>query len=89
MDSCSTFEPGCILEGKKTFEIDSLEVWGCGGTGRVDAGLRAQREERESTAKCIERARTVDKAAFFNNQFDREFLLGNTTNHHGKAFSNT
>jgi hypothetical protein len=47
----------------------------------VSSALEAQAEERQTQDMLIHRARQVDKAAFFNNDFDREFLLSNTVSH--------
>jgi hypothetical protein len=77
---CLTYEPGYLVHADQ-FEIDSFEIWACGGKEKIESGLLAQRESRAITQKNIERARTVDKAQFFNNQFDREFLLTNTFSH--------
>ena len=67
------------------FEIDALEVWGCGGAEVVGQALRARAEERDAMEETIRRAQKVDKAAFFNNEFDREFFLSKTTGHGGGA----
>lgn len=79
----SNFKPTNI----ESFTIDTLEVWGCGGNSRVSEALSAQSEHRKLANKALEKARKVDKAAFFNNDFDREFLLGQTTSHskHNRA----
>lgn len=71
----------------ESFNIDTLEVWGCGGNNRVAEALSAQLEHRKQANIALEKARKVDKAAFFNNDFDREFLLGQTTSHskHNRA----
>lgn len=71
-----------------TFEIDTLEIFGCGGTEKVAKAMLALQDNRESTDIEIQKARKVDKGAFFNNEFDREMFLGNTLNHHSKAFDN-
>ena len=80
-DMCPTFEEGKLISSGEEFEIDSLEVWGCGGDSRVEAALKAQDENRQIIAENIQKARKVDKAAFFDNSFDREFLLSNTFSH--------
>lgn len=63
------------------FEIDTIEVWGTGGTANVEKGLLAQKKSREIVDENIQKARKVDKAAFFNSEFDREFLLSGTFTH--------
>lgn len=75
--SCPTYETGKLVEGE-TFEIHTLEIWGCGGEATVASALRAQRLDREVVGENIRKARQVDKAQFFNNEFDREFLLSST-----------
>lgn len=65
-----TFEKGRLLaEGSggasgKDFEIDSLEVWGCGGTETVQEALGARAKQRDIRQAAINKARKVDKAAF-------------------------
>lgn len=79
-NTCPTFEPGPLVPNQK-FEIDVLEVWACGGIERVEKGLHAQKQNRMMAQETIDKARKVDKAAFFNNAFDQEFLLSSTFNH--------
>ena len=81
--SCPTFEQGPLLPDKckNTFEIMTLEVWGCGGEESIRAGLEGQQVDRAVRDENISRAKKVDKAAFFNNDFDREMFLGGTFAH--------
>lgn len=81
--SCPTFESGSLLppECKNRFDIMTLEVWGCGGDEAINSGLHAQKKDREVRDENIRRAKKVDKAAFFNNDFDREMFLGKTFSH--------
>lgn len=94
---CPTYEPGKLIftdrmniieqshgmqNAATIFEIAHMEVWGSGGALRVEHGLLAQKETRTAMYANIEKARKVDKAQFFNNGFDREFLLSNTFSHH-------
>lgn len=85
---CTTYEPGRLVfrdvidVNNIQFEIEHLEVWGSGGSELIETGLRAQADHRNVLAHTIEKARKVDKAQFFNNGFDREFLLPNTLAHH-------
>lgn len=67
-----TFEQGRLLahgsggsNGKK-FDIDSLEVWGVGGTETVTEALGARAQQRDVRQAAINRARKVDKAAFLD-----------------------
>ena len=76
-NSCPTYETGKLIDGE-TFEIQTLEIWGCGGADVVAAALAAQANDRAVTDETIRRARQVDKAQFFNNEFDKEFLLSHT-----------
>ncbi|CAK4086422.1 unnamed protein product [Aphanomyces euteiches] len=73
---CGSYEPGSISL-KATFQIQTLEVWGCGG----EESKLAQRGYRAETAELINRARKVDKAQFVGNSFDREMFLGKTFGH--------
>ncbi len=63
------------------FELDMIEVWGTGGQASVAKGLLAQKKTREIVDESIRRARQVDKAALFDNDFNKEFLLSNTFQH--------
>lgn len=80
-DSCPTYEDGKLISNGETFQIDTLEMWGCGGHSRVQVGLRAQMENRRILDESLSKARKVDKAAFFDSSFDREFLLSSTFSH--------
>ncbi len=48
----------------KFFDIDSLEVWGVGGTDVVEEALGARAKQRDIRQAAINKARKVDKAAF-------------------------
>lgn len=64
-----TFDNGkLVAESGSTgqFEIDSLEVWGVGGTETVESGLEAREMSRSVTEEAIRRARKVDKAQFLD-----------------------
>jgi hypothetical protein len=68
-----TFETGPLLPKNadgasldKTFDIDHLEVWGCGGDDVVAGALQARNRQRELRAAHIDKARKVDKAAFLD-----------------------
>jgi len=78
--SDSTFEAGA-LASSGSFEIETLEVWGCGG----DEALRAQAKHRSNRADLVRKARTVDKAQFANSDFDREMFLSKTFGGGGAA----
>lgn len=95
--SCPTFEPGRLIPlsdgvgndtNSNTFEIDVLEIWGCGGDSIVSEALDAQAKDRMRVDEAICKARKVDKAAFFNNEFDKEFLLSNTLSHQKQSREN-
>lgn len=83
-NSCPTYETGKLVENER-FEIQTLEVWGCGGSAVVETALKAQAEERALADENIDKARHVDKAQFFNNEFDKEFFLSNTMSQCGKG----
>mmetsp|Transcript_8929 Transcript_8929/g.11619 ORF Transcript_8929/g.11619 Transcript_8929/m.11619 type:complete len:235 (-) Transcript_8929:67-771(-) len=66
-----TFERGALLprtnDGRmpaKSFDIETLEVWGVGGDQVIADALGARMKSREITAANIRKARKVDKAAF-------------------------
>ena len=92
--NCLTYEPGRLLTPESSssasismdshstiFEIDVMEIWGTGGKDSVEKGLQAQRKSRALMDEAVRRAKQVDKAAFFDNEFDREFFLPNTFQH--------
>lgn len=76
----TSFEPGLLVPDDK-FEIDVLEIWGCGGHEKFEKAMQAQQKNREIMEENISKARKVDRAQFFNNTFDQEFLLPNTMAH--------
>lgn len=87
---CPTYETGRLLHiddpappdsSNTLFEPDIIEVWGTGGQASVEKGLLAQKKTREIVDESIRRARQVDKAALFDNDFNKEFLLSNTFQH--------
>jgi hypothetical protein len=91
-ESCLTFEPGKLIAeksaddvpgvlGRAQFEIGILEVWACGGEQLISKGMSSMTKDREIRDENIRKAKKVDKAQFFNNSFDREFLLTNTFAH--------
>lgn len=59
-------EVGSSQQHRKLFDIDSLEVWGVGGTAAVQAALEARVASRAVTDEAIRRARNVDKAQFLD-----------------------
>jgi hypothetical protein len=62
-----TFEKGNLLDyDGSDFEIDSLEVWGVGGTEVVLEALGARSAARNVRDANIQKARKVDKAAFLD-----------------------
>ncbi|OQR97305.1 hypothetical protein THRCLA_07023 [Thraustotheca clavata] len=73
---CNTFEQGSITL-RASFQIQTLEIWGCGG----EESKMAQKGYRAETAELINKARKVDKSQFVNNGFDREMFLGKTFGH--------
>jgi len=91
--TCLTYEVGKLIQDNSfrdnKFEIDVIEVWGCGGEDVVSEGLRSQQQHRGVAQDVMNKARKVDKAAFFNNSFDQEFLLSNTMQHRNQAADRT
>ena len=50
----------------KQFEIESMEIWGVGGTEIVQEALNQRQKIREIRNEAIRRSRTVDKAQFLD-----------------------
>jgi len=66
-DSDATFQSGPLLpENRKYFEIQSLEVWGCGGDAVVEEALIERQKARAIIDANILKAKKVDKAAFLD-----------------------
>ena len=69
-----TFDNGRLLpevgtnqqQHRKRFEIESLEVWGVGGTDTVQSALEDREASRAVANEAIRRARKVDKAQFLD-----------------------
>ena len=70
-----TFDPGQIAS-KESFEIGTIEIWGCGGTGASDKRLEKKEEERIFQ----ESRRKIDKKQLMDG-FTAEFLLADTFKH--------
>jgi TLD len=85
-DSNPTFAP---LLSKNNFEIDHIEVYACGGEKFIQSGMKALEKDREVRDENIQKARQVDKAQFFNNVFDQEFLLSATFAHKTQTAENS
>ena len=51
---------------RKYFTVDSLEVWGVGGTAVTLVALQQREAARAVTQEAIRRARKVDKAQFLD-----------------------
>jgi len=87
--NCTTFESGMLsVEAEEKvnsgeepiFELVTVELWGVGGTTALVEAANSQKQARAIEDASIQRARKVDKAAFFENSFDREMFLGKTFN---------
>jgi len=72
------YEPGALLGGvdpaDEAFRVDAVEVWGLGGTQARQEQARARADHE----RMLLNARKVDKRAFADNEFDRDYLLANT-----------
>ena len=85
--SCLTFEQGSLL-GPGTMgktKLLDLEVWAVGDTETINNGMSGRKAARNIREEKINRARKVDKAAFLQNDFDKEMFLGNTFTHHKQS----
>lgn len=80
-----TIEDSSKSSGPLYLDIDVIEVWGCGGERFISKAIEAQTEARQLAARTLDKARTCDKATFFNNGFDQEFLLSKTLQHRKEA----
>lgn len=77
----SVFEVNDAQQGEGNFEIGCIEIWAIGGAECVETGMKAMAESQYIKKKTIEKARKIDKAQFFNNEFDREMFLGGQFQH--------
>jgi len=78
--SDNTYEVGYIIPNKNNhgkLYISKIEIFGLGGA----EALEAQTEHRLNLQKMRDKKKKVDKAAFLDSDFDKEFLLGNTYSH--------
>lgn len=57
--------------------IAKVEIFGLGGL----EALIERNEHRKMLKQLRDKAKTVDKGALLDNEFDKEFLLGNTFSH--------
>lgn len=69
----STFERGILSSaiGSDSFNIDSIEVFGCGGA----TALEKQQRERDMDAVALEKKRKVDKAKLLG---DKDLFFSKT-----------
>jgi len=76
-----TYEEGDLRprnpDGTKTFKPYIIEAWGLGG----DDALKRQEEEHKALEKMRIDRRKVDRKAFADSAFDRQFLLGKNFAH--------
>ena len=56
-------------------------MWGVGGEAIITEALAGLQDVRARKKQIQERARKVDRAAFFDNEFDQEMFLGKTFQH--------
>ena len=76
----NTYEVGYIIPNKNNngqLNISKIEIYGLGG----DEAKDAQEEHKAMLKKMRDKKKTVDKKAFLDSDFDKEFLLGNTFSH--------
>ena len=85
------YEKGPLIANNKIeidnvfFEIDNIEFWCCGTDEVIAKGMRGLQVDRANRDELIRKAQSCDKAAFFRNDFDNEFLLGNTLAHRNEV----
>jgi hypothetical protein len=75
LENCMSFS--------KNFTMKCLEIYACSGNNSdtLNNDIYNQNEYKKVKKMNQERARTVDRAQFFNNEFDREMFLGKTFAH--------
>lgn len=75
----TTYEIGNILNKHKLqrLSIHKIEVFGLGG----QEALEEREEHRKLMGKLRDKKKQVDKKAFLESDFDKEFLLGKTYAH--------
>ena len=81
-----TYSPGPFLIDSfdGNFQIDTIEIWSTGGDGALSKGLKEQEKKRQNIEHTLLQARKIDKAQFFSNSFNQEFLLSKTFSHKNK-----
>ena len=86
--SCGTFQSGTLVPSwalrnsdDDVFDIDAIEIWAVGGDQQIAAALQARGKQRALNEDTLQKARSVDRAAFFNSTFDQEMFLGKTMAH--------
>ena len=86
--SCGTFQSGTLVPSwarrnsdDDVFDIDSIEIWAVGGDHQIASALQARGKQRALNEDTMQKARSVDRAAFFNSTFDQEMFLGKTMAH--------
>ena len=57
-----SFEDGRLIAEGESFEIDTLEIWGCGGSTRFQNAMKAQSANRQVVDDALNKARKVEKA---------------------------
>jgi len=70
-------------DNRKSFEIQSLEVWGCGGDSVVTEALGERLKARAIIDANIRKAKKVDKAAFLDD-FNSGLIESKAFKHRGE-----
>jgi len=80
MPEDTTYEVGYIMPNSTKnhdLKVSKIEIIGLGG----QEALQAQEDHRRTLQKLRDKKKQVDKKAFLDNEFDKEFLLGGTYSH--------
>jgi hypothetical protein len=80
---CESFE-SCVALSRQyalKIDIDAIEIWAVGGDQQIASALQARGKQRALNEDTLQKARSVDRAAFFNSTFDQEMFLGKTMAH--------
>ena len=74
-----------VSDTADSVNIDCLEIWAIGGDKAISNAQAARGVTRELNEDTLQKARRVDRAAFFGSKFDREMFLGKTFAHQSES----
>jgi len=74
-----------VSDTADSVNIDCIEIWAIGGDKAISDAQTARGVTRELNEDTLQKARKVDRAAFFGSKFDREMFLGKTFAHQSES----